>query len=294
MEQVEEVVAVVEDEVEDPATTNASNKIVLEAFLTNLPNCVNREMIDNAAIDFLVTLNNKHNRKKLVRALFGVNRTRLDLLPFYARFVAILRPALQEVGNELCQLLRQDFKYHVRKKDQINIESKIKVTRFIGELVKFKLYSKKEALYCLKVLLYDFSHHHIEMACNLLEVCGRFLYCSPDSHQRTRVYLEQMMRKKAVMALDSRYVTQIENAYYHVNPPDVTITKKERPIMHQFIRKLLFQDLQKNNTDKIMRLIRKLDWGADDVAAYAIKCLSSAHNVKYPNIRYDFFLISIP
>ncbi|KAJ8931717.1 hypothetical protein NQ314_015335 [Rhamnusium bicolor] len=275
-----------EEETEDPAATTASNKIVLEAFLNNLPNCVNREMIDNAAIDFLVTLNNKHNRKKLVRGLFGVNRTRLDLLPFYARFVAILHPALPEVGNELCQMLRQDFKYHVRKKDQINIESKIKVVRFIGELVKFKLYSKIEALYCLKVLLHDFSHHHIEMACNLLEVCGRFLYCSPDSHQRTKVYLEQMMRKKSVMALDSRYVTQIENAYYYVNPPEVvTITKKERPVMHQFIRKLLYQDLQKNNTDKIMRLMRKLDWSNTEVATYAIKCLTGAHNLKFFNIR---------
>lgn len=243
-------------------------------------------MIDNAAIDFLVTLNNKHNRKKLVRTLFGVNRTRLDLLPFYARFVAILYPALPEVSNELCQLLKQDFKYHVRKKDQINIESKIKVVRYIGELVKFKLYSKIEALFCLKVLLHDFSHHHIEMACNLLEVCGRFLYCSPDSHQRTKVYLEQMMRKKAVMALDSRYVTQIENAYYYVNPPDaVTITKKERPIMHQFIRKILYQDLQKTNIEKFMKIMRKLDWNNEEISQYAVKCLTGAHNVKYFNIR---------
>lgn len=275
-----------EEEAEDAVSTTVSNKIILEAFLNNLPNCVNRELIDNAAIDFLVTLNNKHNRKKLVRALFGVNRTRLDLLPFYARFVAILYPAVPEVANDLCQMLRQDFKYHVRKKDQINIESKIKVVRYIGELVKFNLYSKIEGLYCLKVLLHDFSHHHIEMACNLLEVCGRFLFCSADSHQRTKVYLEQMMRKKAVMALDSRYVTQIENAYYYVNPPDVApVSKKERPVMHQFIRKLLYQDLQKNNTDKVMRLMRKLDWGSEETVAYAIKCLMGAHNVKYLNIR---------
>lgn len=276
----------VEEEIEDVTSTTASNKIVLEAFLNNLPNCVNREMIDNAAIDFLVTLNNKHNRKKLVRSLFGVNRTRLDLLPFYGRFVAILYPAIPEVANDLCQMLNLDFKFHVRKKDQINIESKIKVVRFIGELVKFKLYSKIEALYCLKVLLHDFSHHHIEMACNLLEVCGRFLFCSPDSHQRTKVYLEQMMRKKAVMALDSRYVTQIENAYYYVNPPDVLqVAKKERPIMHQFIRKILYQDLQKTNTDKIMRLMRKLDWNNQEIATYAIKCLTNAFNLKYFNIR---------
>lgn len=95
-----------------------------------------------------------------------------------------------------------------------------------------------------------------------------------------------MMRKKAVMALDSRYVTQIENAYYFVNPPEtVSIPRKERPVMHQFIRKILYQDLQKNNTDKILRLMRKLDWGDPEVAAYAIKCLTNAFNVKYFNIR---------
>lgn len=61
-----------------------------------------------------------------------------------------------------------------------------------------------------------------------------------------------MMRKKAVTALDSRYVTMIENAYYFVNPPESGpgIVKKERPPIHEFIRKLLYQDLSKTNTDR--------------------------------------------
>lgn len=63
--------------------------------------------------------------------------------------------------------------YH---QDQINIESKIKVVRFIGELVKFSVFPRSDALLCLRSLLNDFNHHHIEMACNLLETCGRFLY----------------------------------------------------------------------------------------------------------------------
>ena len=45
-----------------------------------------------------------------------VQRTRLDLLPFYSRLVATLHPFIPEVATELCNLLRQDFKYHVRKK----------------------------------------------------------------------------------------------------------------------------------------------------------------------------------
>ncbi|XP_076176523.1 UPF2 regulator of nonsense mediated mRNA decay [Ptiloglossa arizonensis] len=276
-----------EAEVDEPQVSNISNKILLDAFLTHLPNCVNREMIDNAAVHFLMNLNTKHNKKKLVKALFGVSRIRLDLLPFYSRLAAILYPVMPDVGNDLCLMLKHDFKYHVRKKDQINIESKVKVVRYIGELVKFKLYSKIEALYCLKVLLHDFTHHHIEMACNLLETCGRYLFCSPDSHQRTKVYLEQMMRKKAVTALDSRYVTIIENAYYFVNPPESTggVSRKDRPPIHEFIRKLLYQDLSKTNTDKVLKWMRKLDWEDEIVSSYAIKCLTAAYNVKYLNIR---------
>lgn len=39
----------------------------------------------------------------------------------------------------------------MRKKDQINIETKNKTVRFIGELAKFKMYSKTDTLHCLKV-----------------------------------------------------------------------------------------------------------------------------------------------
>jgi len=39
------------------------------------------------------------------------------------------------------------------------------------------------------MLLFDFTHHNIEMACSLLETCGRYLYRTADSHQRVKVYL---------------------------------------------------------------------------------------------------------
>ncbi|XP_045511318.1 regulator of nonsense transcripts 2 [Colias croceus] len=277
----EELPTVPDVEQEEAQPANVSNKYALDAFLNELPNCINRELIDNAAVDFVLNLNTKNNRKKLTRVLFSVARTRLDLLPFYSRFAAILYPVLPDVCVDLCQMLKQDFKYHVRKKDQINIESKIKVVRFIGELVKFSLYSKMEALYCLKVLLHDFKHHHIEMACNLLETCGRYLYCNPDTHQRTMIYLQQMMRKKTVSALDSRYVTQIENAFYYVCPPEAPAQpKEEEPPMHQFIRKILHEDLQKSNEEKILRLMRKLNWDDPEISAVAIQHLAGGWRVR--------------
>ncbi|XP_014362200.2 regulator of nonsense transcripts 2 [Papilio machaon] len=273
--------AVPDVEQEEAQPANVSNKYALDSFLNELPNCINRELIDNAAVDFVLNLNTKNNRKKLTRVLFSVARTRLDLLPFYSRFAAILNPVLPDVCLDLCQMLKQDFKYHVRKKDQINIESKIKVVRFIGELVKFDLYSKMEALYCLKVLLHDFQHHHIEMACNLLETCGRFLYCNAETHQRTMIYLQQMMRKKTVSALDSRYVTQIENAFYYVCPPETPAQpKEEEPPIHQFIRKILHEDLQKSNEEKILRLMRKLNWDDPEISTIAIQHLAGGWRVR--------------
>lgn len=50
------------------------------------------------------------------------------------------------------------------------------------------------------MLMFDFSHHNIEMACALLESAGRFLYRSPDSHHRTKVYLVSPALKPCVCA----------------------------------------------------------------------------------------------
>jgi len=226
--------------------SGANMKALMDVFVQQLPNCVNRELIDKAAKEFLLSLNTKLNRKRLVSALFQVQRTRLDLLPFYARFVATLQPCMPEISTDLAALLSNDFRFHVRKKDQINIESKIKTARFIGELVKFSMFPRLDALNCLKTLLADFKHHNIEMGCNLLDVCGRFLYRNNESHQKLKLLLEILMRKKQALQLDGRYSVMIENAFYYCNPPEnKQIEKKVRSPIHEYIKKLLYKDLNK-------------------------------------------------
>ncbi|XP_005093367.2 regulator of nonsense transcripts 2 isoform X2 [Aplysia californica] len=271
---------------DDDTETGSLMRAQFESFLTSLPNSVNRDVIDKTAVEFCMNFNTKSNRKKLVKALFSVHRTRYDLLPFYSRLVAILEPCMPELASDLVQMLKSDFKWHVRKKDQINIESKIKIVRFIGELVKFKVCPKIEALQCLKMLMFDFRHHNIEMACALLETCGRFLYRSPDSHYRTKVYLEVMMRKKMAMKLETRYETMIENAFYYSNPPEIQVVpRKERPPMHEYIRKLLYKDLSKVTVEKVLRQMRKLKWDDPEIAFYATKCLTAVWNIRYNSVH---------
>lgn len=191
-----------------------------------------------------------------------------------------------DVAIDLSQKLKNEFKYHIAKKNQMNIESKIKVVRFIGEMTKFGLYSKIEALFCLKILLHDFQHHQIEMTCAFLEVAGQYLYNCRDSRFRTNVYLEQMMRLKTVSALDSRHVAQIENSYYLVKPPEgVASTQKIRTPMQQYIRYLIYEELNKGNVDRIIKYMRRLNWDDKETYDYIVKCLSRAYNIRYFNIR---------
>ncbi|XP_035281557.1 regulator of nonsense transcripts 2 isoform X2 [Anguilla anguilla] len=275
-----------QEQEDEEASTGSHLKLIVDAFIQQLPNCVNRDLIDKAAMDFCMNMNTKANRRKLVRALFTVPRQRLDLLPFYSRLVATLHPCMSDVAEDLCSMLKGDFRFHIRKKDQINIETKNKTVRFIGELAKFKMFSKTDTLHCLKMLLSDFSHHHIEMACTLLETCGRFLFRSPESHLRTSVLLEQMMRKKQAMHLDARYVTMVENAYYYCNPPPVEKTvRKKRPPLQEYIRKLLYKDLSKVTTEKVLRQMRKLPWQDAEVKNYLICCMVNIWNVKYNSIH---------
>ena len=60
------------------------------------------------------------------------------------------------------------------------------------------------------------------------------------------------MRKKVALNVDNRYKTLIENAFYYSNPPsNQNIVRETRPPKHEYIRKLLYKDLNKVSTEKV-------------------------------------------
>lgn len=78
----------------------------------------------------------------------------------------------------------------------------------------------------------------------------------------------------------------IENAYYFANPPETqALSRTERTPMQEYIRKLLYKDLCRNNLEKILILIRKLNWDDPEVSSYAIECFLAIWNVRFLNIR---------
>ncbi|XP_038690259.1 regulator of nonsense transcripts UPF2-like isoform X1 [Tripterygium wilfordii] len=255
----------------------------LDVLLQRLPGCVSRDLIDQLTVDFCY-LNSKSNRKKLVRALFNVPRTSLELLPYYSRMVATLSTCMKDVSSMLLQMLEEEFNFLINKKDQMNIETKIRNIRFIGELSKFRIASTALVFSCLKACLDDFTHHNIDVACNLLETCGRFLYRSPETTIRMANMLEILMRLKNVKNLDPRHSTLVENSYYLCKPPERSArVSKVRPPLHQYIRKLLFLDLDKSSIEHVLRQLRKLPWS--ECGSYLLKCFMKVHKGKYGQIH---------
>lgn len=91
----------------------------------------------------------------------------------------------------------------------------------------------------LQACLDDFTHHNIDVACNLLETCGRFLYRSPETTLRMTNMLDILMRLKNVKNLDPRQSTLVENAYYLCKPPERSARiSKVRPPLHQVFTNL--------------------------------------------------------
>lgn len=65
-----------------------------------------------------------------------------------------------------------------------------------------------------QVCLDDFIYYNIDVVCNFLEICGRFLYRFFEITIRMVNMLEILMRLKNVKNLDFRYSIFVENVYY--------------------------------------------------------------------------------
>ncbi|KAI8639204.1 armadillo-type protein [Parasitella parasitica] len=289
---VDEALEVAVDEDGDDMNKPSTQNVQLDGLFARLPTCGNRDLIDSLAVDFCY-MNNKNARKRLVKTLLGVQRQRIDLLPYYSRLIATLNTYFPDVGEMVLTALTYEFKGLQRKKTHNLLETRIKNIRYLSELAKFRVAPAHTIFYSFKVALDDFTNHNIDIVCNLLETCGRFLLKSPETSARMSGMLETVMRKKAVQHLDSRYATMVENAYYQANPPDKPAIKiKERSSMEMYIRKLIHEDLCKKHLDKVLKQLRKLHWEDASIRAIMSKIFQKIWNIKFGNIHLMAILAS--
>ena len=259
------------DATADDQSVAIANKTIgaqVDALLSRLPDLTTKETIDQTAIDFCY-LNSKASRNRLVKALTDVPKGRGDLLPCWARLVATLGQYMSDIPKGLVEYLDAEFRSLQRRKEKEFLgQVRLSNIRYLAELTKFGIVPEHVVFHCLKVSLDDFSRMNIEIICNLLENCGRYLLRNPETSPRMSTFLETLQRKKSVQHIGQAERMLIENAVYYVDPPQrPAIQQKERTPMELFIRKLAYTDLTKRNYSKVLRQIRRLHWEEKEVCS---------------------------
>ena len=160
-----------------------------------LPECNRREQIDEISEKFCTNNgSSKNSRKRLSRTLFLVPRTRLDLLPYYSRMAAILDRVWPDISPSLVKDLEQQFHGQAKFKKNQNLEARLRTARYVGELVKFRVAPPMVFIRCIRRCLEDFTGANVDVACALLESCGRYLYRLSHTHATVTSLMESMTR----------------------------------------------------------------------------------------------------
>ncbi|KAK7957037.1 mRNA decay protein [Apiospora aurea] len=283
-------------DVTDDQSTAIANKTIgaqVDALLTRLPEFTSKDVVDETAIDFCF-LNSKASRNRLIKALTEVPKGRTDLLPFWSRLVATLGQYMPDVPKGVVEYLDAEFRSLQRRKEKDFLgQVRLSNIRYLAELTKFGIVPEHVVFHCLKVSLDDFSRMNIEIICNLLENCGRYLLRNADTSPRMATFLETLQRKKSVQHIGQAERMLIENAIYYVDPPErAAIQQKERTPTEVFIRKLIYVDMTKRNYTKILKQIRRLHWEEPEVVEILAKVFSKPAKVKYGSIHILAILLS--
>lgn len=275
-------------EAEDQSTAIANKSVgaQVDALLARLPELSTKDAVDQTAMDFCF-LNSKASRNRLIKAVQEIPKGRSDLLPLYSRLIATLSKYMPDVSQGLVSYLDDEFRSLQRRKSKDFLgQVRTQNVRYLAELTKFGVVPEHVIFHCLKVSLDDFSRMNIEIICNLLENCGRYLLRNPETSPRMASFLETLQRKKGAQVIGQQERMLIENAVYYVNPPErAAIEQKERTPIELFLRKIMYQDLTRRTLDKTVKQIRKMHWEEEDIVNLLHKVFAKPGKIKYSNIH---------
>ena len=167
--------------------------------------------------------------------------------------------------------------------------------RYIAELTKFRLVTAAQVFGILKKLLDDFAPARVQLACELLDGCGKFLYAKPETNQRCEAMLALLAKLKTAHRLPYELSAAIDNALCACRPPErPALIVDERPMLERYVEYLLHQELRKETLEKVVKQLRKLPWTsqAAEVERWVLTALLDCAQVKYHTINLVACVIS--
>lgn len=150
-----------------------------------------KENVDELTIEF-INQYSYTNRKQLIKSMLRSSKSNYAVLRYFARFIANVTPIMKDIATEASHFLMEDF-IDLNRVDKLGMfEERVKNIRFVCEMVKFELFPMQNIFEILKRLIDDFKGNTIDILCNLMENCGRFLYLSEQSHLKFKNFLDSI------------------------------------------------------------------------------------------------------
>lgn len=107
---------------------------------------------------------------------------------------ATLDRVWSDIAPSLVTDLEQQFHGQAKFKKNQNLEARLRTARYIGELTKFRVAPPMVFIRCIRRCLDDFTGANVDVACALLETCGRYLYRLSHTHDAVSSLMESMTR----------------------------------------------------------------------------------------------------
>lgn len=267
----------------------------IDKLLSRLTGTETKEDADNFVRQFLASTDGlKNGTKRLGKALLSVSAQKLNVLPAYSRIAATLQPIYPDMVTLVSTGLEEEFRNLVGKPDadEKNLSTCNKSSNYVGEFIKFGLIPKTTMFDLLALCMKDLSGHRVDLACHLLETCGRYVYLSPSTHIKMSNILETLWRLKSVRNLEARHNALIETAFFAVrlSPGSKAHKKKSRPPLHEYIRHLIYYRLDSTNISWTHSQLLKLHW-TDELECYVAKKFVKISRARFSTIPYVAALI---
>ncbi len=270
----------------------------LDQLLARLGATETKENADRFTYQFIsIAGNSRKPTQRLSKSLIAVSPQKLNVLPAYSRIAASLRPVYPDVAVTVAETLEKEFRLYAERTDldEKNLMASIKTARYVGEYCKFRMLDYESVFsllsFCIKEQ--DFTGHRVDMACHLLESCGRMIYRTPSSSIRMGNLLDTVWRLKSVKNLEARHNTLVETAFHAARPAvgAKLQRRKERPPIQEYIRRLIYTWLKPDTVRWTALQMKRLPWD-DEIQKYVIKKFVKVNRMKFSNIPDAAMLIA--
>lgn len=257
-------------------------------LLGRLASTETKESADKFVQSFVALADSTRNAsKRLAKTLFTVSAQKLNVLPAFSRIAASLKPMYPDVAVTVAAFLEEEFRFLVGRTDidEKSLATCVKTARYMGEYVKFQLIEPSLLFTLLGLCMKDFAGHKVDIACHLLESCGRVLYRTASSSVRMGNLLDTLWRLKSVKNLEARHNALVETAFFAAKPSASSRLqrRKIRPPIHEYIRHLIYARLSPSNVRWTVGQMRKLPWD-EELEMYVAKKFIKVSRVRFSTI----------